>query len=79
VVFTPNGQRLATASDDMTVKVWDAQTGQECLTLKGHTNHVTSVAFSPDSQRLVSASFDLTVKVWDATPIAAKASAPPGR
>ena len=43
------------AADDKTVKVWDAQTGQELLTLKGHTEAVTSVAFSPDGKRLVSA------------------------
>src|SRR5262249_38625602 len=41
-----------------TVKVWDAQTGQETLTLKGHTSGVYSVAFSPDGKRLASASHD---------------------
>ena len=66
VAFSPDGKRLASASRDGTVKVWDAATGQETLTLKGHTGRVRSVAFSPDGKRLASASDDRTVKVWDA-------------
>ena len=67
VGFSPDGKRLASASVDQTVKVWDATTGQETLALKGHTMLVRSVAFSPDGKRLASASWDQTVRVWDAT------------
>jgi WD40 repeat protein len=65
VCFSPDGQRLASASYDETVKVWDARTGQQALSLKGHTSQVWSVCFSPDGQRLASAS-GIEVKVWDA-------------
>ena len=66
VCFSPDGKRLASASGDQTVKVWDAETGKEMHTLKGHTNRVNSVCFSPDGKQIVSASDDQTVKVWDA-------------
>jgi WD40 repeat protein len=68
VAFSPDGRRLASASEDQTVRVWDAATGQQLLTLKGHTHRVYSVAFSPDGQRLASGSQDQTVKVWNGRP-----------
>jgi WD40 repeat protein len=72
VVFSPDGTRLASASGYVegnswkaVVKVWDAQTGRELLSLKGHTDVISSVVFSPDGKSLASASRDKTVKVWD--------------
>ena len=52
--FSPDGRRIVSGSRDQTVKVWDAQTGSETLTLRGHTGPVTSVtSFSPDGRRIL--------------------------
>jgi WD40 repeat protein/tRNA A-37 threonylcarbamoyl transferase component Bud32 len=69
IVFSPDGTRLATASLDRTIKLWDVATGLEALTLRGHTAGVYCVTFSPDGKRLVSGGLDNLVLVWDATPL----------
>ncbi|SPO02440.1 uncharacterized protein DNG_05113 [Cephalotrichum gorgonifer] len=65
--FSHDGQRLASASVDKTVKIWGPASGSCMQTLEGHSNSVKSVAFSHDSQRLASASSDRAVKIWDPT------------
>jgi WD40 repeat protein/energy-coupling factor transporter ATP-binding protein EcfA2 len=66
VSFSPNGQLLASASDDATIKLWDVATGKEIRTLTGHGDTVDVVRFSPNDQLLASASVtDKTVKLWD--------------
>jgi WD40 repeat protein len=67
VAFSHDSARLASASYDKTVKVWDASSGECLSTFEGHCDGVRSVAFSHDSARLASASYDKTVKVWDAS------------
>jgi len=58
----PTTGRIASGSEDKTLKVWDAATGRETLALKGHTMEVLRVAFSPDGKRIASGSGDNTLR-----------------
>src|SRR5262249_10364971 len=62
-----DGRRVASASYDGTVKVWDLTTHQGVFTLAGHTQQVDRLVFSPDTRRLASCGWDRTVRVWDLT------------
>ncbi len=74
VAFDAGGKHIVTASDDNTIKVWDAATGVERTEFVGHDENCTDeekkcwiwgAAFSPDGSRAVSASRDRTAIVWD--------------
>ncbi|MEH1824200.1 MAG: CHAT domain-containing protein [Nostoc sp.] len=65
VVFSPDGQTLASANDDKTIKLWNVKDGKELPTLTGHKAKVNSVVFSHNEQTLASASDDKTVKIWN--------------
>ncbi len=72
LAFSPDSRRLATASFDRTIKLWDTQTGQVVFTLLGHTGGVLSLMFSPDGRQIASGGIDATARVWDATPLPAR-------
>jgi WD40 repeat protein len=64
VSFSPDGQTIATASADTTVKFWNIHGKKLKPSLQGHSDTVTSVSFSPDGKTIATASWDNTVKLW---------------
>ncbi len=65
VVISPDGQTIASGSEDDTIKIWNLKTGQLLRSLSGHTDTIRSVAIAADGQTLASGSGDKTIKVWN--------------
>jgi WD40 repeat protein len=73
VAWSPSGTRIATASEDGTVAIWSADTGEKVANLLGHTpkkvgaftSGATSLAWAPDGRRLVSGGADHMVRIWE--------------
>jgi WD40 repeat protein len=77
VTFSPDGGLLATASDDGTVKLWDAGSWALLRTLTGAASRVAAVAFHPDGQWVAAGSDDGATRVWHVssdTPVRALSS-----
>jgi WD40 repeat protein len=63
LAFSPEGQRLATASTDGTVRLWDLRSG-ESRSLRGHEGAAVRVSFSQDGRQVLSTGQDGTVRLW---------------
>ncbi len=65
VAFTRDGTKLASGSEDETIRLWDVPNRSHLRTLTGHTSTIRSLAFSPDGNTLVSGSSDRSARLWD--------------
>jgi WD40 repeat protein len=66
VVFSPDGGRLLSGSNDGLAAVWDVASGKRICNFKKHQKQVTRVAFFPSGKEAVSAGQDKMLRVWDA-------------
>jgi WD40 repeat protein len=66
VAYSPDGSRIASGSEDKTIKIWDAENGYELNTFKRNKKRILSVTYSPDGHRIASGSDDKTIRIWDA-------------
>ncbi len=66
LAYSPDGSRIVYGGFDKLVRIWDAATGHEIMTLAGHQDRIMSVIFSPDGKTIASGSFDKTIKLWNA-------------
>ncbi|CAD8167247.1 unnamed protein product [Paramecium pentaurelia] len=65
VCFSPDGNTLASGSEDNSIRLWDVKTGQQKAQLDGHDEAVISVCFSPDGNTLASGSSDQSIRLRD--------------
>ena len=67
-VYSPDGEWVASAGTDRTIRLWRATGREDALVLHGHTGRVTQLAFTREGSRLGSVSVDGTARIWEADP-----------
>jgi WD40 repeat protein len=90
-IYSPDGRFIFTASEDATVKMWDANTKQEIRTFAGHRRGIHALAISSDGSLIATEAADSTGRIWKVSdrsffeltdlsgPVAALAFSPNGR
>ena len=66
IAYSPDRKRIVSILRNEPMKIWDAETGQQLLALKGHTSNANGVSFSPDGKQIISGDYYNKVILWDA-------------
>jgi WD40 repeat protein len=69
VVFSPDGRRLLTDSEDRTAALWDLPSGKLATVYMGHPGPVHLVAFHPGGLFVATASTDPVARIWPVNPV----------
>jgi len=67
IALSPDETQLLTASQDLSIRLWDVATRKTLNTFVGHGHYVYQVEFLPDGEQFVTASWDGTMRLWDKT------------
>jgi WD40 repeat protein len=67
LAWSPDGNTLAAGSGDGYIRIWDVDSAEQIIEMKGHDQFVTFVAWSPSGDRLVSTGADGKARVWNVT------------
>jgi WD40 repeat protein len=65
VIQVPEGKVIRSDEDGRTIRLWDASTGREVRSMRGHVGPVHTLAFDPEGKRLASAGADRMIRIWD--------------
>jgi WD40 repeat protein len=64
LAISDDARRLASGDSAGMLKLWDAQTGSELLSMEGHVNGVRAIAFHPSGRQFASIGGDAAVRIW---------------
>lgn len=65
VAFAPDGQTIASAGIDRSIRLWKSATGELVREVGQHEGRIFALTFSPDGKQLASTSSDLKIHLWD--------------